>query len=394
MAERKPAFLAGEGFSEEMAITDTATFGGLTLSGDIAMAGNEVTGLPTTPSGDTAAASKAYVDAVAAGLNPKNAVRVRAQGNIALAAPGATVDGITMAVDDRFLADLQTTTTEDGFYLWKGAATPAVRTPDAQVGVDFSGVHTFIKEGTDDNQGFVCTNDKGAGIIGTDDLDFTQFTGAVIPDATSGSGGAVKGKVTFDSDKGLLVVAGVAEARIDAVTLDFAAGVMEVTGLPALFEVGGVATGATVTAPNLDTLTDGSNADALHAHAIASAQEAERIENTLTTATDTTADADPVYQNGNDTIGLARADDDVKSRVVGIIRTGAGVAPQTPEVVSAGPCAAILTAATFNTPYYLQAAGGIGTALPGAGSRLVLMGYAKNATDLWVRMVDYGKKAA
>lgn len=41
--------------------------------------------------------------------------------------------------------------------------------------------------------------------------------------------------------------------------------------LPALFKINSTAVGATVTAPNLDTLTNGSNADALHVHAAAAA---------------------------------------------------------------------------------------------------------------------------
>lgn len=42
-----------------------------------------------------------------------------------------------------------------------------------------------------------------------------------IPDATSASGGGVKGKVTFDSDKGLSVTAGVAEVKVDDTGIQF-----------------------------------------------------------------------------------------------------------------------------------------------------------------------------
>jgi hypothetical protein len=150
----------------------------------------------------------------------------------------------------------------------------------------------------------------------------------------------------------------------------------------------------TATGAELETLTDGSNADALHVHASAVATEAPKIENTLTTATDATSDGDPVYFNGNDTIGKARADTDAKARVIGVIRTGSGAAGATPDVVSLGECAGVLTGATFNTPYYLGATGGISTSLPAAGNRVVRMGVAVSADDLWVGIVDYGKKAA
>ena len=44
---------------------------------------------------------------------------------------------------------------------------------------------------------------------------------AAVPNATSGSGGATIGKSTMDSDKGLLLVAGVAEIKVDGVTVTF-----------------------------------------------------------------------------------------------------------------------------------------------------------------------------
>jgi hypothetical protein len=283
----------------------------------------------------------------------------------------------------------------------------------------------------------------------SDNIWQTMSGSGAIPDATSASGGGVKGKVTFDSDKGLVVSSGVAEVDIDEVTLDFSGGAIEVTGVPSLFEIAGTPVGATVTAANLDTvtdgsnadalhvhtgtgvslshsdlsgvtsdqhhpqlhtiashsdttatgaeletLTDGSNADALHSHTASAATEAPKVENTLTTATDATANGDPVYINGDETIGKSLANDDAKSRVIGVIRTGAGAAGATPEVVSLGICAGILTGATPGVPYYLQTAGGIGTSLPGGGNRVIQVGWAYSDTDLWVELKDYGKKAA
>ena len=132
----------------------------------------------------------------------------------------------------------------------------------------------------------------------------------------------------------------------------------------------------------------------MHSHASATATEAPKVENTLTTATDITAIGDPVYINGSNTIGKALAADNTKSRVIGLVRVGAGAAGSTPDVVSHGIATAVLTGATPGVPYYLQAAGGIGTALPAGGNRVICMGYAINATDLFVEMRDYGKKAA
>ncbi len=105
--------------------------------------------------------------------------------------------------------------------------------------------------------------------------------------------------------------------------------------------------------------------------------------------------ADAVFQSTvNDRVGKARADTNSKANVIGVARTAQGTVGNTAEVVSAGPAAAVLTGATAGDAYYLQAAGGIGTAVPGAGNRVIQVGVAKNTTDLFVRIVDYGKKAA
>jgi hypothetical protein len=551
MSERKPVFLnldGGESELEEMATTDTATFGGLSVgsTGIGLTGGGTITGLPSSPSGDTEAASKSYVDSVAAGLTPKDAVRVRAQGNIDLAAPGANIDSVAMAVDDRVLCDQQSTSTQDGIYLWKGAAVAMERTTDAATGADLAGAALFVKEGTDDNKGFVCTNDKGSGVVGTDDLVFSQFTGlgqitagdgltkdgdtidvnpgngisvagdavAVDPDSETGgniqpvnltsngvgldvsaiagtgveadgsanlqlatqgngiaggsgsvlsvdpdseSGGDIQ-PVSVGSDGVGLDVSAIAGSGLEAdgsanlqvhleatnpslqidtdelgvklsdgltkdangtaVNLDASASGLEFTGAagdgtlgikleasdPSLQIDGSNQLGAKLNgnkglqkdASGIEVKVDDSTIQfngSGQLEAIGS-DEATRVENTLTTATDATADGDPVYINGSDTIGKARADNLAKSAVIGVIRTGSGVAGSTPEVVSHGPCAGVLSGATPGAKYFLQSTGGIGTSLPGAGEWVIRCGFAKNADDLWVKIRRIGRRAA
>jgi len=127
---------------------------------------------------------------------------------------------------------------------------------------------------------------------------------------------------------------------------------------------------------------------------VSGVSEATKIENTLAVS-EAVAAADPVYWNGtNDQVGKALANDNAKARVMGVARTAQATPGQTAEVVSHGVLTTAFAGATVGTPYYLQAAGGIGTSVPGAGNRVILVGYAKNATDLWVQIIDYGKKAA
>jgi hypothetical protein len=203
-------------------------------------------------------------------------------------------------------------------------------------------------------------------------------------------------QVKVNGSEGIVLGANGVAIEIDDTpdTLDVGVSGLKVVGLPSLFKINDVAVGATVTAANFDTLTDGSNADSLHVHASAEATEAPKVENTKNTAVDSVAVGDPVYINGSDTVGKALANDDTKSRVIGVIRTGAGAAPQSVQFVSLGTCAGVLSGATPGTPYYLQTAGGIGTSLPGAANRVIQVGWALTASDLWVELKDYGKKAA
>lgn len=150
----------------------------------------------------------------------------------------------------------------------------------------------------------------------------------------------------------------------------------------------------TATGTELETLTDGSNADGLHIHASAVATEAPKVENALN-VDEAIVVADPVYFTGTgDRVGKARADADAKSRVMGVARTAQPTPGSPSEIVSIGECAGALTGATPGTPYFLGSAGGISTSLPGGGNRLILVGYAVSADDLWISIHDYGKKAA
>ena len=60
---------------------------------------SKVINLPN-PTAAQDAATKAYVDSAVEGIAWKDAAVVSTQGNINLASPGATIDGITMATND------------------------------------------------------------------------------------------------------------------------------------------------------------------------------------------------------------------------------------------------------------------------------------------------------
>jgi uncharacterized Zn-binding protein involved in type VI secretion len=89
------------------------------------------------------------VEAARQGLTLKNPVATAIGTNVTIASPGATINGVTMATNDRFLAYGQTTGSENGIYVWNGAATPATRAVDADVfGELQDGTQTWAMAGT------------------------------------------------------------------------------------------------------------------------------------------------------------------------------------------------------------------------------------------------------
>lgn len=96
------------------------------------------------------AVNRAELDAARQGYaGTKDPVRVAVAANVNLAAPGTSLDGVTMAVNDRFLATAQTTTTQNGIYVYNGSASAATRATDADAtGEIRDGTTVAVAEGT------------------------------------------------------------------------------------------------------------------------------------------------------------------------------------------------------------------------------------------------------
>jgi hypothetical protein len=93
-------------------------------------------------------ATVAQLNAAVEGLAWKDSVRVATSSNINLAAPGASLDAVSMAANDRFLAMGQTTAAQNGIYIWNGAAVPATRALDASTSTELEQAVTTVEEGT------------------------------------------------------------------------------------------------------------------------------------------------------------------------------------------------------------------------------------------------------
>lgn len=82
------------------------------------------------------------------GLAWKDSVRVRTQSNTNLLSPGATLDGITMVSLDRVLVANQTTSSENGIYIWNGSAVAMTRALDASTADELESAVVAVDEGT------------------------------------------------------------------------------------------------------------------------------------------------------------------------------------------------------------------------------------------------------
>src|SRR4051812_36600851 len=93
-------------------------------------------------------ATLAQLRAVIEGMSPKDNCRVSTSSNINLAAPGATLDSVTMALADRVCVRGQTAQAQNGLYLYNGSAVPMTRAPDGSTSDELENALTLIDEGS------------------------------------------------------------------------------------------------------------------------------------------------------------------------------------------------------------------------------------------------------
>jgi hypothetical protein len=160
--------------------------------------GAKITGLPAaTASGEPVTLEQ--LNAQIEGLSWKDAARVSTQANINLASPGGTIDGITMVSGDRVLVRVQSTGSQNGLYVWNGAASPMTRTLDGSTFVELEAAVVGVEEGTDAGSLFRQTQVNGT--IDSSTVTWTSL-GTSAPAATETTAGILEIATQAETDTG------------------------------------------------------------------------------------------------------------------------------------------------------------------------------------------------
>lgn len=159
---------------------------------------SKVINLPA-PSSSGDGVPKSYVDSLVEGLAWKDSVRVSTQANLNLSSPGATVDGITMASQDRVLVRSQTTASQNGIYIWNGAAVAMTRSLDATTFAELEQAVTTVEEGT--SAATTWRQDQINGTIDSSTISWVAF-GTSAPSASESTAGIAELATQAETDAG------------------------------------------------------------------------------------------------------------------------------------------------------------------------------------------------
>lgn len=159
-----------------------------------------------------------------AGTN-KGAARAASTANVTIATPGAAIDGVTLVAGDLVFLKDQTVASENGLYVWNGAAAAMTRATTADTSAEVApGMFVFVSEGTvNDNRGYSLTTNAPI-VLGTTALTFTQTSGALGTQAIANGG---TGATTAAAARTNLVVPSFFRQSFTDATL--AAGILTVT---------------------------------------------------------------------------------------------------------------------------------------------------------------------
>jgi len=153
---------------------NSTTIGAVTPSTGVFTNVSTTTGtIATAPTGNTDITNKAYVDAIAQGLNPKQSVKCATTANITLSGL-QTIDTYTTLAGDRVLVKNQTTSSENGIYIAASGAWS--RSADMDVWAEVPGSYCVVLNGGQAQTAWVSTSAE-TGTINVTPITFVQFAG-------------------------------------------------------------------------------------------------------------------------------------------------------------------------------------------------------------------------
>ena len=163
---------------------NSTTIGAVTPSTGVFTNVTTTTGtISTAPTANTDIVNKQYVDAVAQGLNPKQAVKCATTANITLSGL-QTIDTYTTLSGDRVLVKNQSTASENGIYV--ASASGWTRATDMDTWSEVPGAYTVVLYGSANYQtGWVSTS-ADTGTINVTAITFVQFSGSATYYAGTG----------------------------------------------------------------------------------------------------------------------------------------------------------------------------------------------------------------
>lgn len=179
--------------------------------------------LHSDPTSNFHAVTKQYVDNVVSGLDVKKSVRATTTGNLAVASSTATtltlsaalttLDGVSLAVNDRILVKDQTVPAQNGLYVYT-SSTILTRTTGTDSSTELTpGAFTFVEQGTTyADTGWVLTTD-GTITLGTTNITWSQFSSAGV--VTGDNTTIVKTGNTLGQKSGVVTAGTYAKVTVD-----------------------------------------------------------------------------------------------------------------------------------------------------------------------------------
>lgn len=183
-------------------------------------------------SGAADAINKGQLDTALAGLASgqvlKGSVRVAATGNVTLATPGATIDGVTLTSGDVVLLTGQSTASANGPYVWTGAAALMTRATNWDSSAEaVLGSYWIVREGSQADTFGMLTNDATI-TLGTTNLTFV-FRGVAGTSYVAGDGLTDSPTNTFNVGAGSGIAVTANAVAVDATVARIVKGVIPAT---------------------------------------------------------------------------------------------------------------------------------------------------------------------